>query len=375
MSRWPPHLYRQLAAQRGLSSQTTEAALSQAQALQARNLPVILTLGHLAYEADVAYDSLRSAATRQSDPYRQFRLRKRSGGWRHICIPHPQILRVQRWISDHILQRLDRHPAAMAYGPGCSPASCAAMHCGCRWLIKIDVQQFFESISEIQAFRVFRDAGYNALVSFEMARLCTRVLSTVPGPWSPAWRVRRRYKYPANGYRDRRIGYLPQGAGTSPVLANLAVKAMDAQLSELAEAEGMTYTRYSDDLAFSTASDFSRDRARAFIWKVYRVLMANGLRPHTAKTVVAPPGTRKTVLGLLVDRAEPSLSRTFKARLETQVHCLCIAGPTEHAKARGFRSVKGMRRHVEGLVAHAASVDEAFANRMRQRLATVQWPL
>jgi len=107
----------------------------------------------------------------------------------------------------------------MAFSPNCDPLQNAAMHTTARWLVKLDITNFFESISERQVYRVFREAGYCALMAFQVTRICTRLGSGSFKYGKRRWKTRGkdRYKVLAND----RLGHLPQGAPTSPMLANL----------------------------------------------------------------------------------------------------------------------------------------------------------
>lgn len=176
----------------------------------------------------------------------------------------------------------------------------------------MDITGFFESVSEIQAFRVFKSLGYQPLVAFELARICTvSVGSLSPRRFLSAWRSKRdNEKIPS--YTSDILGYLPQGAPTSPMLSNLVMREVDAEIQKISKKFGLTYTRYSDDLTFSTRGDFSRNKARGFISEVSKILALDGFRPQHKKTSVIPPGSRKIVLGLQVDGDTPRLRREFK---------------------------------------------------------------
>jgi hypothetical protein len=160
------------------------------------------------------------------------------------------------------------------------------------------------------------------------------------------------------------------------MLANLAMVECDRSLEGLATEEGLTYTRYSDDLCFSTDStDFTRQSAERVVGRVYAVLSRTGLRPRTAKTAIIPAGARKVVLGLLVDGDRVRLTREFRRKLECHVHHIARHGPEMHARRRGFKSVLGLRRHLEGLLSYAATVDKDFASELRAKLTAVLWPI
>lgn len=374
MSRWPPNEFRAKASH--LSDEAQKAALAAAYATQDLGLPAVLTLNHLAHHTGSTYRYLRSVVERGHDPYRSFRMRKRRGGFRVIVVPEPRLMAVQRWIARHTLCGVSPHPLSFAYQTGKSVFDCATRHAGARWLVKIDVRQFFESISEIQVWRVFRELGFGPLISFEMARLATRKL-----PVSSLRRRQTQWQSKSSNYLAIRwyqcdtLGYLPQGAPTSPMLSNAAMVQLDKVLEELANEFGMEYTRYSDDLTFSTiARDFNRNRATQLVKSVYREMRLVGLWPHQSKTLIAPPGARKVVLGLLVDSDRPRLRREFKERLRLHAYYLSTRGPSAHASARGFDSISGLRRHFDGLVNYASSVDADFAAEIRATTANVNWP-
>ena len=156
MNPWPPHTYRKIGLQRGLSDKLIEEALFAAHKVQESGLPPILSLRKLARHVKVSYGYLRAVVARRRDEaYRAFKIRKLCGGNRTICVPEPALLNTQRWINKHILSNIATHARSYAYASGCSPLACARMHCSCKWLIKLDIRQFFESISEIQVYRVF----------------------------------------------------------------------------------------------------------------------------------------------------------------------------------------------------------------------------
>lgn len=379
MNPWPPHHYRRQAAAAGVDPEVAGRALDQARRLQEAGLPAILTLKHLSLLTGVPYKTLRKIVERAlPEPYRFFRVTKRSGGYRLICVPHPALFRVQKWIARYILRQVKVHPASRAYGPGQSVVKCAAEHCGCKWLVKVDLRQFFESISERQVYHSFHALGYQPLVSFELARICTRVAEHAPRRYRKSrWRnVTDPHHLPVIlPYRFPIVGHLPQGAPTSPMLSNLAMLGFDKCMTSRASAAALAYTRYSDDLIFSTAdAGFTRARTESFIRSVHEDMLPFGLRPHTAKTVIAPPGARKIVLGLLVDRDRPRLTREFRANLEQHVYYLSEHGPAIHAHRRGFRSIFSLQQFVTGLLNYASQVDPAFAAPLWDKFRAIDWP-
>jgi RNA-directed DNA polymerase len=260
---------------------------------------------------------------------------------------------VHRWLLHNALDACEVHESSWAYHSGRSAVRCAAKHIGARWIIKLDVHDFFGSVDEVSVFDIFEAIGYPRLLSFELARLCTR--PRVPGvPY-------RRGRTP---YPELLLGSLPQGAPTSGALANAAMRRVDTRLAKLAERRGLIYTRYSDDLVFSTAGAFHRSKAVALIEEVGAVLRADRFRPHRRKTRVLPPGARKIVLGLLVLEDRVALLGGFKRQLEVHVRGVREFGVQGHAKHRRYDSVFSMIAHVDGCISFARSVDRIFADRI-----------
>jgi len=373
---WSPQHFIEAGLARGIDEALLERASNEIETFVAHNaqLPALLTLGHLAQRTRSDYQELRGLiGTSRQSSYHHFRIRKRSGGHRLISVPDQQLMIVQRWINAHILNLLPVHHCSFAFKPKSSIVGCAAQHCGARWLIKMDVSGFFGSISEIQVYRVFRSAGYQPLIAFELARLTTYIFPKSSRYSKPTWQARDGSN-PIAAYANQKIGCLPQGAPTSPMLSNLIMRECDAQINEIAVKRGVRYTRYSDDITFSTRKEFDRKQAKALIHEVSRVLKKIGFRPNSQKTVVAPPGSRKIVLGLLVDGIRPRLSREFRSRLRQHLYYLELFGATAHAKRRGFDSIWGMYNHIRGQIDFAKMVDSKFASVMRIKLDNVSWP-
>ncbi|MBT2189436.1 reverse transcriptase domain-containing protein [Sphingobium nicotianae] len=259
-----PHQYRAEGLARGRQEPVISAAISQASKAEALGLPAILTLGHLAFRTDVSHRYLRSViAKRSGEFYREFHIKKRSGGLRRIVVPAPKLMAVQRWIVREILRERAVHPDCFAYVRRRSIVDCASRHVGAGWLLKLDIHDFFESIPERSVYRVYRSLGYQPLVSFELARICTRPWISPPDKREGSRTVANWWKRGIELYRRQFTGYLPQGAPTSPMLSNLVCRGLDEELSAFAAREGLVFTRYSDDLTFSgPKAGFSRDRAQ-----------------------------------------------------------------------------------------------------------------
>lgn len=379
---WSSQRFRQGALVEGRPLPVIAAAEAVAASVKQANadLPVVLTLHHLAHLAGVTIEPLQAVIFRQVDPYRVFRVKKRGAPgatsapprkYRTICVPQPAIMRVQRWIAQNILNEVEPHPASFAFAPGRDLVDAAWRHTEAKWLLKMDVRHFFESISERRVYWVFRRLGYTALLSFQMARLCTRL--AVHRQQDDRFRMGRGDS--ALPYRRHKQGHLPQGAPTSPMLANLVMAPFDRRVQELAQSGGWTYTRYADDLAFSRRDASTRGLALDLSRRIQGELVSFGLVHHREKTSIAPPGARKLLLGVLIDSPKPTLTREFRNNVETHLFALSSpnVGVEAHRLKRGFASSIGMRRHIEGLIAFAHQVDHAYAAKLYARFNLIDW--
>ncbi|WDL55841.1 reverse transcriptase family protein [Xanthomonas campestris] len=394
MSDWRPQHYRKNAPADSPAS-TVDAAIEVASITSRANsrLPPIFSLRHLAHYTSINYNILRAVVSRSGpEPYRSFHIRKRSEKsserYRHISVPSHALMCVQRWINQRILQQCQVDDASTAFAKDSKLIEAAMMHCQSRWLVKIDVRNFFDSINEISVYRVFKSLGYQSLVAFELARLCTRTSARHSKNWlnfrpetrdvwaapddeGKAWSSDMVIK----SYDALHQGYLPQGAPTSPMLSNLVMRSFDEKVRDLALKRGFFYTRYADDISLSTERTSSRVTCVELIRDVHQLLHEEGLSPNFAKTKIVPPGAKKIVLGLLVNGEKPRLTREFRLRLRQHLHFLEKPnGPVEHAAKRKFASVSGLRHHLLGLAAYAAQIEPEYGQDIQQRLRNIPWP-
>ncbi|MEU1982077.1 reverse transcriptase family protein [Nocardia sp. NPDC019395] len=372
-----PHHYRQLGREQSKSDSLIDAALDQASRVESQGLAAILTLNHLAKRTGVSYYYLRTIVSRQRDPYKDLVLRRRNGRkMRAISMPDPPLMEVQRWMLRRVVGKIPTHPASYAYETGSSIRSCAIRHAGARWLVKLDLENFFESIDERRVFRIFNDLGYVPLVAFELARLCTRSAIHAGHIDSGRFAGNARKRVIAE-YSKPVLGFLPQGAPTSGALANLVAHDLDIVFSDLARRERMVYTRYADDLTFSSIEEFDRSRSVRLIDSVRKCVQGAGFSLHEKKTRIIPPGGRKLVLGLLVDRDPVRLSRATRSRIVENVRGVEKFGLADHVSHRGFSSIDGFVRHLSGLIAFAMDVEPEWAGvmggRWRDALRVNHW--
>jgi RNA-directed DNA polymerase len=361
-----PHLYIREGLAAGRPHQLLELFVRRAYATEKHGLDAVLTLNHLAHQTGADHGYLRDIVGRRIDPYTEFLLH----GKRQISSPNPPLLAVQKWLLTHILGRVPCHPASFAYERHKSIAQCARRHLGATWLVKLDVHDFFSSIDECRICQVFKGLGYGNLVSFEMARLCTR-----PGigvRHRPAWATSTAARYSViKKYWAPGLGFLPQGSPTSGALANLVMREFDMRITEAVAGTGIVYTRYADDIAFSTSGSFSRREAAELILMADRMLGRSGLLRHEKKTRVVPPGARKIVLGLLVDGDRIRIPVDSRNRILNDIRGAERFSLPAHARHRGFSSTIAFGERLAGMLAYCHDVDPEWTRPLWRRWARI----
>src|SRR5437016_1707385 len=215
-------------------------------------------------------------------------LAKQSGNIRLIEAPKPRLKELQRQILAQILERIPPHPAVHGFVKGRSIKTFVAPHVGQRVVLRMDLRDFFPSFSGARIQAIFRTMGYPESVADLLGGICTNATPR------DVWRDLP-FEIGAVDLPDARALYarphLPQGAPTSPSLANVCAFRMDCRLTGLAKSAGAAYTRYADDLAFSGDRDFER-RVDRFATHVSVVLAEEGFAVNHRKTRIMRQGVR-----------------------------------------------------------------------------------
>lgn len=268
--------------------------------------------------------------------YKKYTIGDRSGKRRMILAPVRDLAKAQRWILEHVVALAPVHPAAHGFVVGRSIETNALSHAGRALLVNMDVRDFFPSIQFNQVIGVFLRLGY----SMPVAR-CLTLLTT------ESYRLQSE-RWTADGPRR-----LPQGACTSPALANTVCWRLDKRLTAYAGALGCIYTRYADDLSFST--DRADLVAPALIRGVRQILREEHLEAHPRKTRIMRAGARQEVTGLVVNGTEDGApirhSRQVRRRLRAMLHRVA-SGNLDPSVDRALLAAQ-----LRGHVSHQLSVD------------------
>jgi RNA-directed DNA polymerase len=324
-------------------------------------------IGPLAWLADV-----RGLSRHDRDPrLRHYACRwiaKRTGGVRVLEAPKPRLKAIQRRILREILDRVQPHEAAHGFRAGRGVLSHARAHTGRGAVLRMDMEDFFVSIPAGRVYGLFRTIGYPEEVSRVLTGLCTTRTPASEMPRTPLTatqseisalhRTRQRY-----GSR-----HLPQGAPTSPSLANLCAHGIDVRLAKAARAAGADYTRYADDLVFSGDASFGRMATR-FSVLVGAIALEEGFHVQHRKTRLMRRSQRQEVTGLVVN-AHPAIPRTELDRLRAILNNCARLGP----ETQNRDGHKDFRAHLGGMVAWVCHVQPVRGAKLAAMFRTIEWP-
>jgi RNA-directed DNA polymerase len=323
-----------------------------------------ITVTELLWFADLK-QLARKTSLEQLRHYHYRGLAKKSGHIRLIEAPKTRLREAQRRILAGILEKIPPHPAAHGFRKGRSIKTFVTPHVGRRVVLRMDLQDFFPTFTAARIQALFRTAGYPDAVADLLAGFCTN--ATPRDTWRHlACDVDRSLIREARALYAQR--HLPQGAPTSPALANLCTYRLDCRLSGLAQAAGADYTRYADDLAFSGGEAFLRCVER-FSVHAAAILLEEGFNVNHHKTRIMRQGVRQHLAGLVTNERINVRRSEFDRLKATLTNCVRSGPESQNREAHpSFRS------HLEGRVAFVEMINPSRGKRLRLILERILWP-
>lgn len=278
-------------------------------------------------------------------------------GFRLIEAPRPFLKMAQQQILQEILSRIPVHSAAHGFVTGHSPVTNARPHTGKRVVVKFDLENFYSSVKFSRVVSIFRSVGYCREAALCLARLTT---SAIPAnlPF-PDGSVR-----PLLPYLSR---HLPQGASTSPALANLSAFSLDVRLSGLARSFNAEYTRYADDLTFSGSDQFLRS-LRVFIPLVDQIVRSERFQVNQSKRRVLRDNQQQKVTGVVVNEHPNVPRKEFDLLKAILTNCI-RQGPA----GQNRENHPDFASHLRGRVAYVQQLNPNRGQRLLQLYQQIRW--
>lgn len=289
--------------------------------LNTLNVPIINNFEHFVEQLSLTKGLLYFLTYKKEYCYSTTEILKKDGTSRILFVPNFNLKVVQKWILVNILEKIDVSKQAMAFVPKNNGLRTnAEYHRENIFLLEMDIRNFFNTIKEEQVFKLFCNIGYNPKVSAILANLCTFE------------------------------GLLPQGAVTSPYIANLVCYHLDARLNGVCSRKDIVYTRYADDLSFSSNDRKKLNSIERF---VKYIVCDEGFEINDKKTRYLSNEVKKSITGITINNAEIHVDKKFKKNLRSMI----------------FNSVKNKdyskNDKIKGCIAYINSIEDGYQEKIR----------
>lgn len=288
---------------KGVSDDFSKQCLDYAENLIKQDLPVIFEMHHLSLLLGLSEEYLFSVVYSPKSHYREFSIPKKSGGRRKLSSPHHTLKYVQQWIYQNILYKIKVNYCTHGFRTKKSILTNANIHVGANYLLKLDLKDFFPSISINQVIMVFNKLGYSYNVSFYLASLCCM------------------------------DDCLPQGAPTSPALSNIVARQLDNRMLGLCKKMKYRYTRYADDLAFS-----GDNIKHSFVDTCRKIITECNFTLNENKIKLYKPEGARTLTGLSLANHRIRIPRDYRRQLSAELHFVKKYGIGEHMKRNKIKN-------------------------------------
>lgn len=228
--------------------------------------------------------------------FRTFHIRKKSGGLREIKAPCRQLDVILTTVNIMLGAIYEPSKAAMGFTPGRSVVSNAQAHIGHNYVFNIDLKDFFPSIPQPRVWKRLQLAPFNFTqeIASVLAGLC------------------------CTSDTNAQANVLPQGSPASPLLTNAICDTLDRRMMGVAKRFGLHYTRYADDMTFSSMHNVYQTDGE-FRAEIRRIIDGQGFRMNDKKTRLQKQGGRQEVTGLTVNEVA-NVSRQYISDLRWILH-------------------------------------------------------
>lgn len=267
--------------------------------------------------------------------YSQFDIAKRSGKVRTITAPDRRLKIIQSKLASLLDQLYRPRQPVHGFVPARSVKTNAEAHGRRRFVVNLDLQDFFPTITEKRVVGVLRALGVDKAVSEIIGRLCCH------------------------------MGQLPQGAPTSPVLSNMICYRLDTELQMVAKSARAIYTRYADDITFSSYQppiplfeavlpSAGRFSPALLAPQLHGVITSNGFVVNPDKAHFAERNSRRMVTGVKIN-AGLNVDRRYIRRIRAMLHSIEQLGLTDAQTRHDASGGKGsLAAHLRGKIAYVA---------------------
>ncbi len=317
-------LFREKAIAQDKTNEYIDACLKYAEKLFTNNLPIIYNLEHFSLLVGYNENYIKRAVRFPRSFYYSYKVPKKSGkGEREISQPYPSLKEIQHWILNNILHEIPVSPFAKAYVRKKKLKENVRFHKNRKIVIACDLADFFHSIKKETIEHLFVELGYSKHLSNLLSKLTT--------------------------FR----GALPQGAPTSPCLSNLVMIKFDKAIADFCKSHNLFYTRYADDLTFSSNSDIDVDSLFDFINVELKKMK---LDLNSQKTRFMNSNMRQIVTGVVVNE-KIQVPVEYRKELRKEMFYIRKYGFESHLEKLNCKNAKYYIRGLMGRINFALQIN------------------
>lgn len=342
--------------------------------LDIQGLPIIFSLKHFAIWIGISHSYLNKLIKTREDQYNNFSIQKKSGGYREIKSPTLGLKSIQRFIYSNILNSIKLDQSCYGFRKKVSIKDNASLHINQEAILRIDLYRFFDSITEKRVYGLFLSLGYHPNLSVSFAQLLT-------APHTSAYEhtLKKENVFPKS-YYDVNKAVLPQGAPTSPSIANIIAKKLDVRLRNLAYSFEIKYSRYADDLIFSGKKENIPP-----IHLLKKIIIEEGFFMNYNKINLQIGGNRRIVTGLVVTD-KVSVKKDLKREIRKHIHYCKKNGVLKqlewlkknddlHISKFSDRNITAYKEWLLGNIIFVRSIERELGEKYLFDFQDIDWPL
>ncbi|MDC0706236.1 retron St85 family RNA-directed DNA polymerase [Priestia sp. AB] len=323
---------------KNIPSEDIETTISYARTLKDNGVPIIFDIQHLRRLLNITTSDFKRLYYAKNQQYKTVEVPKNNGsGNRILSIPSIDLKYIQRWILDNILYKIKINDYAVGFVKGKSTVVNASYHIKQEYILKMDIKDFFPTITGGRVFGLFKTLGYSPSVAIALTNLCT--------------------------YN----GSLPQGAPTSPYISNLICRNLDMRLNLLCQKRNLKYSRYADDITISGGRKIKKT-----ITYVEKILEEEGFTVNQNKTKIIFKSKRQQVTGIVVNE-KLSVPKYLYKNLRQEIYYINKFGLESHLHKRGLKNKSHVKEHYFGLANYILMIDRKKGQKILSQLNAVDW--
>lgn len=375
---FPFELFVKEAKEQNKSQEFIDACLKYAIKLSDKELPVIFSIENLAMFIGIESKYLRNLIgdgknnikytyEHKNKRYSYFKLRKRNGKFREIMSPAKELKYIQKWILVNILSKYKLADSCKGFRKNISIYHNAKAHENADMILKVDLLKFYDTITEKRVYGVFKSMGYIENLSYSFAKITTakhRIDYWVD--------FDKRSQKILNDLIAVKPSILPQGAPSSPMLANIVATRMDLRFEGLAKKMNFNYSRYADDLTFSVKNKHQLPSLKL----IKKIISEEGFYINDEKTIYMKKGCKQYVTGLTTTNGV-NVSKKYRKEIAEHIFYCRKFGVLSHLERRKgeFPKYNSINFHdwLYGHLCFIKSINEVASKNMLDDFNKINW--